>query len=381
MQQRYHSLDFLRAIMMFLGIILHGAQMYLAELAIVDYYIDPQRSLSMDAMLIIINTFRMPIFFFLSGFFVALLIDKHQIRGMLDNRLKRIALPFIVLLLPLSVIMGGLQILGANWLATKTVSFDLSVIDNPMKLVDKTHNLWFLYYLTMHFLSLTVLIIAWKKLTGSANKTPVASKTNNWYLAVAAMATMSLLLAIIGSDSDSGRISASLAFKPDLLVYLYFGVFFVFGWALYYTQWLITAFNHQCWQLMMAAILSLLLGIIGFALQGHPGDGNYQAYHLLLSLSNGVSVTLFIAAFIGLFQRYFSEFSETKRYFSDSAYWVFCSHSIFLVALAIPMAYLDWPAEVKFLLVITGTCYLCLLSYKHLVRSTWLGQLLNGRRY
>ena len=77
MQQRYHSLDFLRAIMMFLGIVLHGAQMYLAELAIVDYYIDPMRSVSMDATLIIINTFRMPIFFSLPGFFIALLIDNH----------------------------------------------------------------------------------------------------------------------------------------------------------------------------------------------------------------------------------------------------------------------------------------------------------------
>jgi hypothetical protein len=51
--------------------------MYLAELAIVDCYIDPVRSVSMDATLIIINTFRMPIFFFLPGFFIALLIDNH----------------------------------------------------------------------------------------------------------------------------------------------------------------------------------------------------------------------------------------------------------------------------------------------------------------
>tara|TARA_B110000977_G_scaffold172637_1_gene225162 strand:- start:499 stop:732 length:234 start_codon:yes stop_codon:yes gene_type:complete len=77
MQQRYYSLDFLRAIMMFLGIILYDAQMYLAELAIVDCYIDPVRSVSMDATLIIINTFRMPIFFSLPGFFIALLIDNH----------------------------------------------------------------------------------------------------------------------------------------------------------------------------------------------------------------------------------------------------------------------------------------------------------------
>ncbi|MFT6311490.1 MAG: hypothetical protein ACJAQS_001864 [Porticoccus sp.] len=124
---------------------------------------------------------------------------------------------------------------------------------------------------------------------------------------------------------------------------------------------------------MLAAWISLIDGIAGFALQGQLGAEYYYTYHNLLVLMNGVSITLFIAAFIGIFQRYFGEFSETKHYRSDSAYWVFCSHSIFLVALAIPMAHLNWPAEIKFLIVATGTCYLCLLSYKHLVRSTWLG--------
>ncbi|MFQ3322599.1 MAG: glucan biosynthesis protein C [Pseudomonadales bacterium] len=220
--------------MMLLGIALHGAQMYLAEIAIVDYYIAPMGSLSMDAILIIINTFRMPIFFFLSGFFIALLIDKRELEGMLSNWLKPISLPFVVLLLPLAVIMGALKILGPNWLEFKTVRFDLSVIDNPLKLVDKTHNLWFLYYLTMHFLSLAAFVVIWKKLI-CPPKTPFFIKTNNWQL-VLVMATMSLLLPTIGYGSDSGRISASLAFKPDLLVYLYFGVFFAFGWALYYAQ-------------------------------------------------------------------------------------------------------------------------------------------------
>lgn len=125
--------------------------------------------------------------------------------------------------------MGALQILGANWLEFKTVGIDLRVIDNLLKLVDETHNLWFLYYLTMHFLSLAAVVVIWKKLI-RPSKTSLFIKTANWQL-VLAMAAMSLLLATIGYGADPGRINASLAFKPDLLVYLYFGVFFAFGWA------------------------------------------------------------------------------------------------------------------------------------------------------
>ena len=111
-QQRYHSLDFLRAVMMFLGVVLHGAQMYMAKLTTDDYYLDPMRSLSMDVILVIINTFRMPIFFFLSGFFIALLFEKRGLMGMLENRVKRISIPFLVLLPPLGLIMAVLTIVG-----------------------------------------------------------------------------------------------------------------------------------------------------------------------------------------------------------------------------------------------------------------------------
>ncbi len=95
----------------------------------------------------------------------------------------------------------------------------------------------------------------------------------------------------------------------------------------------------------------------------------------------GFSTTLFIIAFISIFQRYFNQHNDKYRYLSDSAYWVFASHSIFLVAIAIPMAHRQWPAELKFAIVVIGATALCLFTYQYWVRSTWLGVLLNGKRY
>ena len=54
--------------MMLLGVVLHGAQMYMTMDVAFDYYRDPAKSPLMDGLLIFINTFRMPVFFFLSGF-------------------------------------------------------------------------------------------------------------------------------------------------------------------------------------------------------------------------------------------------------------------------------------------------------------------------
>lgn len=83
--QRMHGLDFLRAVMMSLGVVLHSAQMYLVN-PVVDYYWDPMRSLGMDVLLVFINTYRMPVFYLLSGFFTAMLLYRHGAQVMLDNR-------------------------------------------------------------------------------------------------------------------------------------------------------------------------------------------------------------------------------------------------------------------------------------------------------
>ncbi len=192
---------------------------------------------------------------------------------------------------------------------------------------------------------------------------------------------MALLLAAIGSTDSNGRITADIRFMPNLAVYTYYGVFFAFGWGLYYAQWMIATFTRHCWQLMMLAWTALGLGLIGFVYQGDPGEPKYLLFHSWLSLMSGFAVTFFIAAFIGIFQRHFNARNETYRYLSDSAYWVFASHSIFIVALAIPMAHFNWPAEVKFLIVVIGATYFSMLTYRKFVRTTWLGELLNGKRY
>ncbi|MGH1372658.1 MAG: acyltransferase family protein [Cellvibrionaceae bacterium] len=378
-QQRYHSLDFLRAVMMFLGVVLHGAQMYMAVLTTDDYYLDPMRSVSMDAILVVINTFRMPTFFLLSGFFVALLFQRRGLSGMLKNRWQRITLPFLILLPALGVIMTALTLLAASWLQTRQLAFDLSLIDNPIKLVDKTHNLWFLYYLTM-FVALAALVIA---ITQKLPETLRGLLVNigQFITPLNALILLALLLALIGSMSPAGRITASVVFMPSSLVFLYFGSCFVFGWLLFYRQHWLQNYQSKAWLLMAGACITLLISLACFALQGDKGGENYLIFHVLLSLFSGLSVMLFMVAFIGLFQRYFGEFNRRYRYLSDSAYWVFVSHSIFLVALAFPMAHLHWPAEAKFLIVTLGATLLCLLSYHHCVRNTVLGVLLNGRRY
>jgi peptidoglycan/LPS O-acetylase OafA/YrhL len=68
-------------------------------------------------------------------------------------------------------------------------------------------------------------------------------------------------------------------------------------------------------------------------------------------------------------------------YLAQSSYWVYIIHMPVTVGLGACLYSLDWPALVKMPLNIAGTTVFSLLTYHLLVRSTALGELLNGRRY
>ena len=83
---------------------------------------------------------------------------------------------------------------------------------------------------------------------------------------------------------------------------------------------------------------------------------------------------------IGLFRRTLTREYADIRYLSDASYWLYVAH----LPLVIAGQHLirDWPipSGVKFTLLCSAVVGLLLVSYQTLVRYTWLGAVLNGRR-
>ena len=82
---RYHGLDFMRAGMMLMGILLHAGVMYMPlpyghdSAAIIADPLDPYRDISgysgvVQKIVMMIHFFRMPAFMLLAGFFGALVL-------------------------------------------------------------------------------------------------------------------------------------------------------------------------------------------------------------------------------------------------------------------------------------------------------------------
>ncbi len=374
--QRLHGLDFLRALMMSLGVVFHSAQMY-TQMDVLDYYWDPQRSLSMDIILVFINTFRMPVFFALSGFFTAMLYCRRGNKAMLTNRYHRIVLPFLVLLPALALVMSLLRILAYGLMETGQLKF-FPILPNTELLLNNTHNLWFLYYLV--FIVVSAGLIAHfipQKLSAVFKQSTQALSLHSVYLWLPCI----LLMAAIGSLSPNGRISANVSFIPQLEVYAYFGLCFCIGWFLFSNIKQLDILAKRATRHLILGIVSLVAALACHKLSTDiHNSNNHEIWHALLSIFSACSVYSFICGFFGLFSKMFRSARPWVRYFSDSAYWVFVFHSVPMVILALPLYYAPLIAEVKFTIVCLGTSLICLWTYEHWVRRSWLGELLNGRR-
>ena len=76
-ERRYYGLDALRGVMMLLGIVIHAAMFYTVMESDVFPFKDRRTSPLLDLVLLLIHSFRMPLFFLVSGFFGALLVEKY----------------------------------------------------------------------------------------------------------------------------------------------------------------------------------------------------------------------------------------------------------------------------------------------------------------
>ena len=95
-QERYHGLDFVRAMAMILGMSVHVNIFYFTEDRMFwsagEYHGDPINQF----IAFFIFQFRMPLFYMLAGFFSLLVIERKGLGFIVRDRLKRIGLPFIL---------------------------------------------------------------------------------------------------------------------------------------------------------------------------------------------------------------------------------------------------------------------------------------------
>ncbi|WP_152051143.1 acyltransferase family protein [Tautonia marina] len=379
---RYHALDCLRASMMSLGLVIHAAVSYTTvSLGAAWPYQDPSTSPVCDILVFFIHTFRMPIFFVLAGFFAALVRDRRGLGDLLRNRVRRILIPFVIGW----IILNPLLVYGFRF-ARKAGGFELPPEVRAQfgptgpYVNGSTMHLWFLYFLIIFYTFVAILDMLGRRLgDGPRNRADATVRrivSSPWRALILAVPTTLLLLTM-----RAGTFETSSRFLPAPKALIGYFLFFGFGWLLYAQRDLLPRFGNRAWLHVSLGLLICPVNLIAVtSLMGSLPERDPVA--LIATASSGaLMVWLFFFGFTGLVLRYFDHPMPRLRYLTDASYWLYLAHLPLMIWLPGVLAPLSLPALVKMAIVLAVSVPILIVSYHYLVRPTFIGATLNGRRF
>jgi glucan biosynthesis protein C len=159
---------------------------------------------------------------------------------------------------------------------------------------------------------------------------------------------------------------------------LQFVVFFAFGWLLYHQKKHFDRFKKDDW---LFAIIGTILFCVHYAMFRAQPDIEKTSGLYLFAAIKALSIWFSVFGIIGLFLRFFNTYSPVARYISDASYWIYLVHLPIVILFQALLINYDIYPIFKFLVVLPGTLIVVLIMYNFMVRNTFIGKFLNGRKY
>jgi peptidoglycan/LPS O-acetylase OafA/YrhL len=396
-QERYHSLDALRAFALLLGIVYHAAESFEPD-HMMWAIVDCSSSIFLHVFRFASHSFRLEIFFLIAGFFAHLVYHRRGSTEFILNRIKRILIPLIVGWFFLSPMLAYVWILGAlksgnaGLLVLSEEALQLpawkitlfSVVSGEiLNDFDLTH-LWFLHQLFVIYaivlIARGVVTILDRQGTGRRRLDGVFRwvMQSRWNVILLTFPTVFILLTMNSWDVDTPKESL----YPHIPTTLLYGFIFLIGWFLHRQVELLKVFQ-RAWpfHLIMALLLlypslesGLLLSKLGLTLP------NAQV-RIVFSIIYAWMMWSWVFGVTGFFMRFCTSFSPAWRYVADASYFLYILHIPVVVWLQVKLAYVDLHWTIKFPFITLITFFILFLAYHYLARSTFIGATLNGRKY
>ena len=362
---------------MLLGVAFHLSLPY-TGVAFRGYYVTQERSLALQTLLTA-HYFRMPVFFLLSGFFSACLLERRGIRGFLRTRCRRIGLVWIAALAlewPLIALISvynhfasnGQPAIQLTWQALVSHQVDAAWLQEaPL-------HLWFLEYLLLFNVLLALIQLCAGESLTRLDAITARVLRSRFRLAIAAVPTaLSLWRMPLAVMPYPG------SFVPWANVCLGYGWFFAAGCLLYRQRHeLIAHMKLTLLEKTAAPVLWLVLLLL-FRTQG------VQPLPVSASFSNVVLViatALFIWSSVMLLISVFSRIQPKPwlPYLADACYWIYLAH--YPLASLLPALLRNWsvPPLVKVIFSTALILAVLLFIYDRVIRYSWIGRALNGAR-
>jgi len=381
---RLHALDAVRAFALLAGIVLHATMSFFIFIPAQDV----SQSTTLAVTFYAIHIFRMSTFYVIAGFFAHMVLERRGLRAFVKDRAKRILVPLIggwLVVAPptIAVTIWGLsRTFGGNMPAPPEGGGGFGGF--PL-----TH-LWFLYYLCIFYVLALLLRAFFAKAIDRSGRLRAAA---DWLVRVAVSAhvapvLLAVPLAVVLYFNKAGLLwfgipTPDMGLAPKLPAIVGFGTAFVFGWFLHRNVELLGRWQGT-WHVNLGVAVGLTavcLSLIGLApvMTGTFVDAPWRRLAYVACYT--AAIWFWTSGLIGAALRFCSNESPERRYLADSSYWLYLAHLPIVFFLQVVAAPLPVHWAIKFPLLLGITLTVLLVSYHYVVRPTFIGALLNGRKY
>ena len=330
MTNRFHSLDFLRAFALLMGVLLHVLMLFL------EPFDGSEPRLGASIIFIWIHTWRMPVFMLLAGFFTALSLSKRNTGNYAFNRLIKLGVPLLLLW---SLIPAIDEEASRLFKVPELISWLL--YDVPFTL--RLDHLWFLYYLLI-FYSIILLV-----------KTTLPSFYSFIFdfklsLSRVLMLWLPILILLSPLNKPTGGIFGEIPItfgEIHLGSMLFMASFFMIGMQAYKSsQFLENLQRTKFWlpNLIVFSLIPMVLLAWG-GVKDEPFDFSGLLELWIVNSLSGSSALLLVLSIMGLAMHKISSSGLILRWLVKLSYPIYVFHLIFVISISGTLMFLginDW---------------------------------------
>jgi peptidoglycan/LPS O-acetylase OafA/YrhL len=168
---------------------------------------------------------------------------------------------------------------------------------------------------------------------------------------------------------------------PEIIPLVGYGTVFAAGWIFRRTSALLQLLTARVKSSLWLALVSLISASVFGTVLGMQPHLFPDLMRFLTAIAATSLTWYFNLALIGYALKRFANPSSTTRYVADASYWIYIAHLPVVCALQVLVAH--WPLHwtIKYSFIVCVAFVLLFASYHLFVRYTFIGAVLNGRKY
>ena len=319
MNDRLHSLDFLRAFALLMGVLLHILMLFL------EPFDGSEPRFGASVVFIWIHTWRMPLFMLLAGFFTALSLSKRDTGNYAFNRLIRLGVPLLLL-------WSFIPAIDEDASRLFKIPELISYIFYDIPFTFRLDHLWFLYYLLMFYgvllLVKTTVPVIYSFILGFELS-----------LSRVLMVWLPILILLSPLNKPTGGIIGNdpITFgEVNLGSMLFMASFFIIGMQAYKSSKFLENLQRTRFWLPSLTIFSLIP--IGLLVWGGVKDEPFAFSGLLelwiVNSLSGSAALLLVLSIMGLAMHKISSSGHLLRWLVRLSYPIYVFHLMFVIGVS-----------------------------------------------